>query len=78
MPLPNIFPSKGFAISPSIGAPIDAKSLNGIAPPFCHFFRFPPMCQMPFFTDCFPRILKKYSFLCSIVFFNYSKKSSTF
>ena len=33
--LSNILPKIGFAISPKIGAPIDARSPKGIAPPLC-------------------------------------------
>ena len=38
LPLPNILPKIGFAISPKIGVPIDARSPKGIAPPFCPLF----------------------------------------
>ena len=50
LPLPNILPKIGFVISPKIGAPIDARSPKGIAPPFGPLFLgallyLPPICQ---------------------------------
>ena len=64
LPLPNIFPKKGFATSPKMGAARDAISRKGITPPFC-FFLFgallylPPIYQTPFQTDCFPLLIPK-------------------
>ena len=79
---PNIFPKIGFAISPNIGAPIDAKSPSGRPLPLCLLFAYlylPPKYQIPFLliVFLFPGILKKQSFLLFIyLLINYSKKSS--
>ena len=64
LPLPNIFPKRGFATSPKTRAARDAISPNGIAPLFCFFLYeallyLPPMYQTPFFTDCFPLLIPK-------------------
>ena len=55
-PLPKIFPNIGLAISPKIGAPIDASSPIGIPAPFCFLFFF-PIYQTPFFIYCFPLVI---------------------
>ena len=53
LPLPNTLQKIGYAISPKIGAPIDARSLKGVALPFCPLLLgallyLPPICQTPF------------------------------